>query len=98
MHFTGLDLSFWAATFLGHLVLLFVLWKRHRVKQFPFFTTLISTKILRTIALYMVMHLGTRDNYFYTYWSLAVPALIADHLQRRFLRNTPRSLKDPLLG
>jgi hypothetical protein len=72
MHLTGLDLWFWAAGFLGHLALLFVFWTRHRVKLFPLFTTLISTNILRTIALYMVMQHGTRDNYFYTYWSLAV--------------------------
>jgi hypothetical protein len=72
MHLTGLALWFWAAGFLGHLVLLFVLWKRHRAKLFPFFTTLIATNILRTIALYMVLHYGTKDNYFYTYWSLAV--------------------------
>src|SRR6202035_374951 len=72
MHLTGLDLFFWAANFLGHLVLLYVLWKRHRAKLFPFFTTLISTNILRTIALYVVMHHGTKESYFYTYWSLAV--------------------------
>jgi hypothetical protein len=72
MHLTGLDLFFWAASFLGHLVLLFVLWKRHRAKLFPFFTILIATNILRTIALYMVLHYGTKDSYFYTYWSLAV--------------------------
>ena len=72
MHLTGLDSFFWAASFLGHLMLLFVLWKRHRAKRFPFFTTLIATNIVRTIALYVVMHNGTKDNYFYTYWSLTV--------------------------
>jgi hypothetical protein len=72
MHLTGLDLWFWAASFLGHLALLFVLWERRRAKLFPFFTTLISANIIRTIALYLVMHHGTRANYFYTYWSLAV--------------------------
>lgn len=72
MHLTGLDLFFWAASFLGHLLLLFVLWKRHRATQFPFFTTLISISILRTIALYIVLRHGTKDNYFYTYWSLAL--------------------------
>ena len=72
MHLTGLDLFFWAATFLGHLVLLFVLLKRHRARLFPFFTALISTNVLRTIALYTVMHDGNRDTYFYTYWSLAL--------------------------
>jgi hypothetical protein len=70
MHLTGLDLWFWAASFLGHLALLFVLWERRRAELFPFFTTLISTNIIRTIALYLVMHHGTRANYFYTYWSL----------------------------
>ena len=35
MHLTGLDLFFWAASFLGHVVLLFVLWKRHRAKLIP---------------------------------------------------------------
>jgi hypothetical protein len=72
MHLTGLGLCFWAAGFLGHLVLLFVLWKRHRAGLFPFFTTLIATNIIRTIALYLVIHYGTKANYFYTYWSLAV--------------------------
>jgi hypothetical protein len=72
MHLTGLDLLFWAASFLGHLALLFVLWERHRAKLFPFFTALISTNIIRTIALYLVMHHWTTGNYFYTYWSLTV--------------------------
>ena len=44
MHLSGLDLFFWTASFLGHLVLLFVLWERHRAEQFPFFTALISTE------------------------------------------------------
>ena len=76
MHLTGLDLFFWAASFLGHLVLIFVLWKRHRAKLFPFFTALISTNIIRSIVLYLVMHHGTNADYFYTYWSLV--ALDAD--------------------
>ena len=70
MRLTGLDLFFWAASFLGHLVLIFVLWKRHRAKLFPFFTALISTNIVRSIVLYLVMHHGTNADYFYTYWSL----------------------------
>jgi hypothetical protein len=72
MHLTGLDLLSWAANFLGHLVLLFVLWKRHRAQLFPFFTTLISTNIIRSIALYLVVHYGTQADYFYSYWSLTV--------------------------
>jgi hypothetical protein len=72
MHLSGLDLMFWAASLLGHLVLLFVLWERHRAERFPFFTALMSTNIIRTIALYLVMHHGTTADYFYTYWSLTV--------------------------
>jgi hypothetical protein len=72
MHLTGVDLFFWAVSFLGHLTLLFVLWTRHRAKLFPFFTTLILTNVLRTITLYVVVRHGTKDDYFYTYWSLAV--------------------------
>ena len=72
MHLSGLDFLFWAASFLGHLVLLFVLWARHRAKTFPFFTTLISANIVKTIALYLVFHHGTKASYFYTYWCLAV--------------------------
>jgi hypothetical protein len=72
MHLTGLDLFFWAANFLCHLVLFFVLWNRHRAQHFPFFTTLISTNILRTIVLYMVLHFGTKDTYFDVYWSLTI--------------------------
>jgi hypothetical protein len=72
MHLTGLDLFLWAATFFGHCVLLLVLWERRRGGLFPFFTTLISTNLIRSIALYLVMHHGTKANYFYTYWSLTV--------------------------
>jgi hypothetical protein len=72
MQLTGLDLVFWAAGFLGHLVLLLVLLVRRRAKDFPFFTTLIASNLLRTVTLYLTLHHGTKSEYFYTYWSLAV--------------------------
>jgi hypothetical protein len=72
MHLTGLDLLFWAASFLGHAVLLVVLWIRRRATVFPLFTTLIAANVIRTIALYFVLHYGTKHTYFYTYWSLAI--------------------------
>jgi hypothetical protein len=72
MHLTGLNLLFWAASFAGHVTLLFVLCLRHRVKAFPLFTTFITTNILRTIALYLIAHFGTKANYFYAYWYLAI--------------------------
>jgi hypothetical protein len=76
MHLTGIDLVLWAASFIGHLTLLLVLIIRHRVKLFPFFTALIAANIVRTIALYAILHYGTKSDYFYTYWSLAIVDVI----------------------
>jgi len=72
VHLTGIDLLFWAASFLGHLILLSVLFFRRRAREFPIFTTLISANIARTIVLFLIEQHGTKANYFYTYWSLAV--------------------------
>lgn len=72
MHLTDLDLVFWAAGFLSHIILLFVLWLRHRARTFPLFAALIATDVVRTVVLYLVLHFDTRHSYFVTYWSLAV--------------------------
>jgi hypothetical protein len=73
MHLTGLDFLLWAASFAGHLTLLFVLWFRRRAADFPLFTTFITANVVRTIVLYLVYHFETRAaTYFYTYWSLAI--------------------------
>jgi hypothetical protein len=72
VHLTGLDLLFWAASFVGHVTLLLVLCVRRRVRTFPLFTTFISANILRTIALFLIAHFGTKATYFYTYWYLAI--------------------------
>jgi hypothetical protein len=72
VHLTGIDLLFWAGSFLGHILLLSVLFIRRRAKEFPFFTTLISANIVRTIVLFLIQQYGTKADYFYTYWSLAV--------------------------
>jgi hypothetical protein len=72
VHLTGIDLLFWAASFLGHIILLSVLLIRRRAKEFPVFTTLITANIARTIVLFLIQEYGTKANYFYTYWSLAV--------------------------
>jgi hypothetical protein len=71
MQLTGLDLLFWAAGFYSHIVLLLVLSTRRRASEFPFFTALIASNVLRTAALYLIIHHGTKHEYFYTYWSLA---------------------------
>ncbi|HET6216496.1 MAG TPA: hypothetical protein VFE27_05710 [Acidobacteriaceae bacterium] len=72
MHLTDLDLLFWAAGFLENLGLLFVLWYRRRARSFPFFTALITLIVIKTVVLYFVLHYGSKDSYFYTYWSLTV--------------------------
>ena len=72
MQLTGLDLLFWATGFYGHIVLLLVLAARHRASEVPFFTILIASNVLRTATLYFIIHHGTKHEYFYTYWSLAV--------------------------
>jgi hypothetical protein len=72
MHLTGLDLFFWVASLLGHLTLLAVLWLRKRVAEFPLFTSLITMYVGRTIVLFFVYRFGSKDAYFYTYWSLAI--------------------------
>jgi hypothetical protein len=76
MHLTGLDFVFWAVSFWGHITLLLVLVVRRRVALFPFFTTLIASNVLRTIVLYFVLNHGTKHDYFYTYWSLAVVDMV----------------------
>jgi hypothetical protein len=72
MHLTGLDLLFWAAGFLENVALLFVLCYRRRAKGFPFFTSLITLSVVRAIVLYFVLNYGTKESYFYAYWSLAI--------------------------
>jgi hypothetical protein len=72
MHLTGLDFVFWAVGFLENLGLLFVLWYRRLDRSFPFFTALALLSVIRTIVLYFVHSYGTKDSYFYTYWSLAI--------------------------
>jgi hypothetical protein len=72
MHLSELDLFFWAAGFIVHLVLLFVLFSRGRARGFPFFTSLILLNVVRTVVLYLVLHYGSKGGYFYTFWSLAI--------------------------
>lgn len=72
MHLTGLDLFFWVAGLVGHIALLCVLLLRRRMRQFPFFTALIAANVIRTIILYFVLRGGSRETYFYTYWTFAM--------------------------
>src|SRR6201995_1819102 len=72
MNLSAMELFFWAAGFVAHLILLFVLFYRRRVRTFPFFTSLIALNVIRTVVLYLVLHHGSRNSYFYTFWSLSV--------------------------
>jgi hypothetical protein len=72
VNLTGVDLLFWALSFLGNCVLLGVLIFRRRAETLPVFTTLISLGVVRTIVLYFTRSHGSNDQYFYTYWTLAM--------------------------
>ena len=72
MHLSGLDLFLWVAGLVGNVSLLAVLWLRKRATEFPFFTSLIAMYVGRTIILFFVYRYGSKDAYFYAYWSLAI--------------------------
>lgn len=70
MHLSGFDVSVWAASFIGHVVLLGVLIGRKRAKQFPVFSAFIAFNILRTCLLFYI-NSRHRSQYFSLYWGLA---------------------------
>jgi hypothetical protein len=72
MSVRGLDALLWALGFLAHIILLSILLCRHRARRFPAFTILIGANVVRTIVLYCTLRYGSRDAYFYTYWTLAI--------------------------
>jgi hypothetical protein len=76
MHFDHTDYLFWAAGLFGHIVLLVVISARHRAETFPFFTTLISANIVKTITLYLVASHNTRYFYRVTYSCLTAVDLV----------------------
>ena len=55
-----------------HLILLFVLWKKERVKEFPIFTALVVINIVNAVILNLIFHNGSRDAYRLTYFGFAV--------------------------
>jgi hypothetical protein len=70
MHLTGIDLLFWVAGFVAHVVLLLVLWVRRRAATFPFFTILIASYVMRTVVLYFIALAGSKHAYLVAYLSL----------------------------
>jgi hypothetical protein len=72
VHPTHIEILFWRFGLLGHCVLLFVLFARHRARTFPVFTLLIGANIVRSVTLYTVhLHAG-RNPYLGTYFSFAL--------------------------
>ena len=72
MHLTGLDLLFWAAGFIEKLRPALRSLVSTPSSAFPFFTALITLIVIRTIALYFVNLYGTKNDYAYAYWTLAI--------------------------
>lgn len=74
MHLSWQDNLLWAATFVGHFILLIVLLVRKRWDQFPIFITLIALNVTRTIVLYF---LYTRNELHLYKWIYS-GAIVAD--------------------
>lgn len=72
MNLSEIDLLFWAMSFIGNLVLAFVLIFRGRFRNFPIFTALIILNVARTIALFVIRWHHAQSTYFYTFWALAI--------------------------
>ncbi len=70
MPLTVIDRLLWILGFVGHCALLAILLLRKRYKALPIFTAFVVMNVVRTIALYVVR--GSKDQYFYAYWSLAI--------------------------
>lgn len=72
----NLDDGLWAAGFIGHAVLLFILFRKKRARVFPFFTAWVAFMFLRTILLFGVRHMGGKGAYFNVFWSAVIPDYI----------------------
>jgi hypothetical protein len=100
---TVLDLFLWAATFGADLILISVLLLRGRARTLPAFSVLIALDVVRTIALFLIDHCGTRATYFYTYWSLAVVDVLLQlsvlyRIASQVFRPTGRWARDTVNG
>jgi hypothetical protein len=72
VNLTVLDRFFWALSFTGHCGLLAILLFRRRAASLPIFTAFVVMNIVRTIVLYVTLNHGSKDQYFYTFWTLAM--------------------------
>ncbi len=67
MHFSALFIFFWIAGLVLNLALLFVLVFRHRWRQFPVFTTMLTFTLARSIALMVIYQRGSMHWYTVVY-------------------------------
>jgi hypothetical protein len=72
MTLSTLDGVLWAATFVGHVALFFVMSYRGRWREFPIFTTWVGFNAALTIALFFIFRYGSHTWYARIYWSAAV--------------------------
>jgi hypothetical protein len=98
-NFSVLDNLLWACGFGGHLVLLFVLLARRRVREFPIFTSLISYQIFVTVALFLISRYGNAHAYYLAYWILspgdyAFQVALIFEIARHVLRPTGTWVQD----
>lgn len=68
MHVSAFDGFLWAVGALGQAVLLFVVFVRHRAKEFPVFTALVGWSFSGAVALYFLRRLAGPWAYYYAYW------------------------------
>jgi hypothetical protein len=72
MNVTTLDNVLWAAGFIGHVALLFVLVLRARWRTFPIFSSMIAYQAMVTIVLFLIYRYGTHHGYSVAYWTAAI--------------------------
>ena len=68
MKLSHLDSALWAASLLGHVALLLILFLRKRAREFPIFTFFVASEVFRTVLLFLVLRYGTKHQYFLAYW------------------------------
>lgn len=72
MNLTTLDNVLWAAGFIGHVALLFVMVQRGRWREFPVFTSLIAYHVGVTVVLFYAYRYFDKQGYGHAYWTAAV--------------------------
>ncbi len=72
MHPSGFERAVVAATLTGDVLILLVLFARHRARSFPLFTALIAEELISAVLGNLVRAHLALSAYKYTYWSLGI--------------------------